>query len=553
MSRIANLPTRDWRTDADKHAEGLTKILRTPQGTMALRPIQGAALWEMYTVGGLFGSIRAGGGKTIISGLAFNVLDAKRGLLLVPASLVKKTKREFKELRLHWQVPHNITILSFEKLGRDKYSDYLLRHRFDVIVCDEAHKLKNMKSAACAKRVGYYMLQHPETKCVMLSGTVSKDSIKDYAHYLTWALKEGAPVPQTANVIDMWASALDVGVNAWDRADFKILWPHIGKCSNIDEAREAYRDRLSSTPGVIISTEGYSESRLVIAHKRLVMPEGHEEMWRDLRERWLNADGYPLGDSKAQVWEAAQTYALGFYRIHDPWPPEPWMKARKEWCAYAREIIEASPGLYDTEFQVRQACEQGELKSVAYDLWAKMEPTFKIHRKIQWFSDHALNAVQKFVEAKLLSAKGGCIIWCGFPEFARRLSDRSGWDYYGSGGICKRTGQMIEDADGKEVIIASIEANYTGRNLQQFHRGVVLPWPAGGPKNEQMLARMHRDLQESDVVEFYNFVGCKENITTLEKAIMEANYIVSTTGLPQRILDAEIIMPDWKMKGVEYE
>ena len=70
----------------------LTNHLRTPGGTMRLRPVQAQALYEMHDYGGLFGPIRVSGGKTLITLLAALVLEAQRPMLIVPAALIEKTR-----------------------------------------------------------------------------------------------------------------------------------------------------------------------------------------------------------------------------------------------------------------------------------------------------------------------------------------------------------------------------------------------------------------------------------------------------------------------------
>jgi hypothetical protein len=555
MSRIALLPKRDWQLTAEQRAKQLTEILRTPVGTMELRPVQGAALYEAYRCGGLFASIRVGGGKTILSGLAFEVLAAKRPLLIVPGSLKKITKPALQALRQHWKIPHGIEVISYEKLSREKYIDYLEKFRPDVIVCDEAHKLKNKTSAACAARIMRYGLQHPEVKFVMLSGTISRNSIMDYGHYLDLALKDKSPLPRDESTRELWASILDVGVDAWERGDMRMLWPHLGKCQTLEQARTAYRDRLVSTPGVIVSNEAFKDSALSIFPTRIVVPtEGEvQQKWEDLREAWLNWDGYPLGDSKAQVWETAQCYSLGFYRYHDPWPPKEWMAARKAWCGYVREVIEASDDFYDTEAQVKSACESGKLQSIEYELWKKIEPTFTITRKTKWFSDHALKAVQFRASRIAEQITHSPLIWVPFPEFARRLSDLSRWDFYHNDGICQKTGVFIEDAPTNAPAIVSVGSNFTGRNLQhKFWYNLSLGWPGHGQITEQWLGRTHRDGQPKPKVIVEYMISCKEQIEVLEKAVRDANFAYSTQGQPQKLLDAELIYPSWPRDSIEY-
>ena len=136
-------------------AEEMTEILRTPNGTMRLRPIQAMALHDIGVVGGLFAPIGVGEGKTLITLLAPFVLGAERPLLLLPASLIRKTERERRELAKHWLVS-DVQMVSYEMLGRVQAASLLDRIKPDLIIADEVHKLKNRK-AAVTRRVARYM------------------------------------------------------------------------------------------------------------------------------------------------------------------------------------------------------------------------------------------------------------------------------------------------------------------------------------------------------------------------------------------------------------
>src|SRR5262245_46563659 len=95
LRRVLELPRRSWSDSGAKDlAERLTALLKTSGGTMTLRPVQAIALYEAYRCHGAFLPIRVGGGKTLISLLLPHVLEASRPLLLLPAKLIEKTRRE---------------------------------------------------------------------------------------------------------------------------------------------------------------------------------------------------------------------------------------------------------------------------------------------------------------------------------------------------------------------------------------------------------------------------------------------------------------------------
>ena len=154
--------------------------------------------------------------NTLCSLLLPLVLEAKRPILLLPAGLIEKTWHDRKILAEHWKLPTNLQIISYEMLGRVNAAERLMYVEPDLIIADECHRLKG-KKAGCTRRVTRFMKEHPQTKFAAMSGTVMKASLKDFAHILTWCLKDGAPVPRTEDEISMWSDALDEKVNPMAR------------------------------------------------------------------------------------------------------------------------------------------------------------------------------------------------------------------------------------------------------------------------------------------------------------------------------------------------
>ncbi len=220
--RIETLPRRVWEPEeAQALADQLTQALKQPRGEQSLRPVQAIALLEMFNQQGLFGVIRVGGGKTLITLLAATVMGAKRPMLLMPAKLIKKTEREMLQLVRHWKIPTTIRIESIEKLGRKQHALMLEQYKPDLLIVDEAHKLKSPK-AACTKRVRRYQAANP-TRMIALSGTVTKRSIRDYAHILRWCLPNSTPLPEKFHELEQWANALDEKCNPVNRVKPGVL------------------------------------------------------------------------------------------------------------------------------------------------------------------------------------------------------------------------------------------------------------------------------------------------------------------------------------------
>jgi hypothetical protein len=534
--RIKNLPVRNEQ-DVQDLVTQMTEALRQPGGKMQLFPVQARALYEILTEGGLLGPMGVGTGKTLVCLLAATVLDAERAVLLMPASILEDKKRERAELLNHWKVSTSTQFMSYQMLGRDTSARFFELKRPDLIICDEVHKLKNTRNAACTRRVLRWMAEHPETKFVGVSGTIIKKSLRDFAHIARWVLgDEGAPVPQEHGELEEWADALDEKVPAMRRKKPGVL-VQLAKPEDIGEddlqtARRAFRRRLTSTPGIVASLNSDNvDCSLIIEGKLFNVNAATEENFKTLRTKWETPDGWPLAEA-AEVWAKARELALGFHYVWDPRPEDEWLAARKAWAKFCRKVLSNSEE-WDTELQVRKAVENEELEDAGLlAAWkAQLDSGFVINQKAVWHDTSAL----EICEAWLKREKG--IAWTSHAFFGRELARRSGFPYFGQNGLDK-DGRFILDAKG--AFIASIAANGTGRNLQkQHHKNLITCPPSGGDTLEQLLGRTHREGQDEDEVTAEMMIGCLENITSFWSAKAEAEMSRDMLGAPQKILIAD--------------
>ncbi len=554
LQRILQLPRRS-EVDLEALAAEMTELLRTPKGTMRLRPVQALALHDIGTVGGGFLPVGVGEGKTLISLLAAYVLDAKSPLLLLPASLIEKTQREMRHLMQHWLIPTNIRMMSYEMLGRAQSAAELDTYKPDLVVDDEVHKLKN-KRAAVTRRVGRYMHENPGTRFVGMSGTIMRKSLCDFGHILRWALKGNAPVPKTTEELEEWASALDEVAKGKPGDELSRLEPGAllqfatreptSSGTDLERARRGFRARLTETPGVV-ATAGDSErvdcSIYIKAHVLKVAPitEQHFRTLRgdrDDRDRfpgWLTPDGWPLSQG-VDVWRVARELALGLHYIWDPRPPKEWMEPRKAWSAFVREVLSHSRTL-DSELQVAQACAAGRLPDEALRAWQAVRDTFKPNSVAVWHDDSALKFCAEW-------AKTPGIVWTEHSFFAERLAELTGLPYFGAKGLTS-SGQFIDDADSTRAAIVSIDANREGRNLQgKWSRNLVVSPPEGADVWQQMLGRTHRPGQTADEVEVDILWGCREHVNAWRKALAGTIAVRDTVGgAPAKLLLADVNVP----------
>jgi hypothetical protein len=552
LDRILMIPRRVALTSAEEEEriDLLTSHLRTPGGTMRLRPVQAQALFEAHDYQGLFGPIRVSGGKTLISLLVPIVLEARAPMLIVPAALIEKTRTEARKLALHWKLPTFLHIVSYQTLGRVSGADTLEKLNPDLIICDEAHKLKN-KRAAVTKRVARFMHEHEDTRFIALTGTISKRSLHDFAHLLAWSLKLRTPLPRHYNELEAWALAIDERPNA-------VVPPlHPGAILKLateediggptQRARTAVRRRINDTPGVVTASgKGCDVSLRVQGHivETSVVTAAAFDM---LRTKWETPDGHPLNDGFA-IWRHARELALGFFYKWDVRPPDAWLEARKAWSVHCRKVLKDNRRNLDSEMQVALACKEHPewYGDEEYNTWVAIRDTFKPRTVAVPFDDSVLNYCRHWI-----AARGG-LIWCEHIDFSRRLSASTGLPYFAGEGL-DANGNSIESFEGPCAIL-SIEANREGRNLQRFSRNLVVSPPQQGDRWQQLLARTHRDGQEADEVICDVVISCAEHVDAMRIMLSDAQYQEDITGDHQKLLLADVIVPDTlQLKGAVWE
>jgi hypothetical protein len=538
--RIHALPVRDLNPDECAHwARQLTADHRTHEGEMNLHPIQGAALWELRKDRGLLGGLLVGAGKTLVSLLAPKMIEGiKRPVLLLPAALIPKTEKERRALERHWRLPKYLRLMSYEALGRVGGAKWLADWRPDMIISDECQRLKNRR-AAVTRRVARYMKENPSTVFVALSGTILRKSLKDFAHLARWALKDGAPVPDTDAEVGDWADALDVRVSE----DNRLNPGPIAAWCPVDQrdedvtvtARRGFRQRLITTPGVVMSTEQTVACSIYINALRYDVSQAMDDHFKTLREKWETPDGWAFSEA-TMLWAHSRQLALGLHYVWDPRPPEAWIVARRRWAKFVRNTLSQSRKL-DSEKQVAEACQSGALDRSAFDAWCEIQPSFTPNSKALWHDDGALGVCQVWAN------QGPGIIWTDHSFFARRLSQVLGLDYYGQEGKNAR-GEYIEEADPSKAIIASRPANSTGRNLQTLYsRNLITTPPSAALDWEQLIGRTHRLGQEADEVTFDVLCGCFEHVDAMARSIDDAKGAQDLLGNSQKLLIADITYP----------
>lgn len=554
LRRILALPRRDAEI-SDELVEELTRLLKRPGGTMRLRPLQALALHDIGVHGGAFLPLDLGEGKTLISLLAPVLLGAQRPLLLLRANLIRKTVEEREQLAKHWDIPNHIRFMSYTMLGLVQSAVDLDVYKPDLIICDEVQGLKNI-DASVTRRVERWMDANPSTGFVGMTGTIMSKSLLDFAHVLRWALKDGAPVPLDNERLQEWALALDAKIeNEWQRMQpgklLQLADPaEIAELGELTAVRRGFKRRLHETPGVVASAASGTkvERKPGDAVKLTIRPLTYDlsaltaAHFKTLRDDKKTPEGYDIWEA-AQVWQHARELALGFHQVWNPQPPEPWRTARREWFALVREILSRSRTL-DSPEQVAQATDAGVLPTGTkiprdhLEHWRAVLGRWRVQQasgfvpnpEPTWHDDSALR-----VAAAWMHEPG--IVWVEHVPFGERLAALTGARYYGAEGLAA-DGHFISNAGG-EAIIASVDANKEGRNLQRYHRNLIATLAESPSLTHQLIGRTHRPGQLRDVIVDV-FLGCAEHVRAWQKALAGAASIRDTVGSQNKLLIADV-------------
>jgi hypothetical protein len=564
LARILALPRRKLDLDAgtvdgqpilDLNSLYLTnpgpcaKYPRCPvcaTGKAGLWPTQSAALIEAELGWGLFGALGVGSGKTAISLLLTDVFGAKNAVLLVPPSLKNQlTTRDFFDYGRHFRLPlDRITVVSYSELSIASGAFVLDRIKPDLIIADEVHSLARVSSAR-TKRFVRYMQSHPGTRFCGLSGTVTRRSLRDYSHICEIALRHGSPLPYKWSDLQEWADALDpirdlIPIGALkafvDPADPRLKQ---GADAARQAAREGFRARLVDTPGVVATSESWEGSSLIITALRPEVPKTVKQALDNLFKTW-EIGGEEI-DEKMRLTEIARQVAVGFY-YRWVWPKDvpdrEWLEARAVWHKCVRLILQRSRAGMDSPLLVARAVQNGTLDDAAtrdaWEAWKLVRERPAPPVEPVWIDDFAIREALAWAQVKLTAGEPA-IIWYSHNAVGDALAELSNgvFNVYGAGADAGEA-----DPQRDKIIICSIRAQGTGKNLQRYASSLVVEMPASGATCEQLLGRCHRPGQLADEVSYDFFAHTPELEEAPIKALADALYVQQTQGQRQKLLVA---------------
>ena len=522
----------------ERMADTLTTLLSLDPKRNRLRPIQAQALWESEQMGGLLAPIGVGHGKTLITVLIPTLRD-KRALIFVPASMVDVLQNyTLPELAERWHIRADLQVASYARLSQKDGAEWLLAMSPDIIIADECHKLKRLQSARTKRLIRFFRVK-PSTEFYALSGTITRDSLRDYAHLSELALRDASPVPTTYSDLNDWANAIDVKVRPEERT-------HPGALNLLEgpgDFKDKFRLRLTETPGVVATSDDSIGCSLQVSPFQYKTSKRLQTAITLVRDNWELPNGLPLSD-KLDVRRHLRTLACGFY-YRWVWPngiDHEWLDARSTWNSFVRATISRGlkwDGTYlDTEGLVKLACMAGFLDSDgAFAEWyaqSKKDPPET--EPVIVCRETLTNMAQAINELAFL--QGPALIWVDTIALGHVMSEAMQLEYFGAGQLATQK-LMSHIEKPRESAILSIDAHGTGKNLQRFNVSVILSTPSSGGTWEQLLGRTHRAGQIEDrVFAFWN-ATTQEMVDSFDRATRDAEHLEATTGLNQKLCFAD--------------
>lgn len=522
-----------------------------------LLPIQAQGLSEAMDEQGLVGAIGVGHGKELLCQLLPLVMpNCKMAILFIPADMRESFALDWHFYGQHWRQPNliggssytpgipRLKVVAYSTLSREKFTAELAKWQPDLIIANEGHNLCGLGSVRTG-RVVNYCADHPECRFVVVSGTLTKRALKDYAHLSSMALGEGSPLPTNENTLKEWGFALD--------ADQKKLTALPGAlltfCKPGEHVREGFQRRLRETKGVIVTTENAIGTSLSLHERRISqVPESILKTLDAVRLTGTRPDGEEMIEA-SDVQRCLREIASGFY-YHWIFPhKEPanlideWFRIRQLWHREVRDLLKnPKPYLDSPLLAIRAAIRhehgyEGDLPTWQSEYW---RPWKNIRKQVYHETEAVWIDSYLASDAAVFAKNTSSLIWYTNQAFGEKVRELSGLVQYGGGPEASR--EILRET-GERSVLASMKAHGQGKNLQMFSKNLICECPPDAALWEQLIGRTHRRGQLADEVQVYLYRHTDEVRKAFDKAEDLAMYVQQTTGNKAKILYAS---RDWK-------
>lgn len=476
-----------------------------------------------------------------------------------------------------------------------------------LFILDEAHSVARATSAR-TKRFLSIMNQIDEAirngtlgadvtargiEMIALSGTITKKSVKDYAHLARRCLRENSPLPIKAAAVDAFAGAVDAevigtGQTDLDRDRMKQLvdWSRMHghdpytkatmQLTTQEATRDAFRYRLNTSPGVVATSDSSVDCSLIIAWSEPPRPKSADaDKLAELMKRVVQDMRTPDGDvidygmhTYKWLWELSG----GFYNSLI-WPTvaelrtthvqrgKPITEAEaeallqgakrhhellQEYHKHLRAFLDTrhQPGCDSPMLVAQEIVRQLDGSKPRFRLNPDMVDAYQIQRDAAFddlptrrrvpvrVCDYKIRSAVEWCRHHAPQNKGpGGFVWFHHPEIGHWISESL---------VAEKIEHTLalagqNDAPFKEGLVVASYAHATGKNLQHQNRNLVVELRREAAVMEQMLGRTHRAGQLADDVRADVFVSNGFDLALFNALLRDSDYIQSTTGMMQRL------------------
>lgn len=447
-----------------------------------------------------------------------------------------------------------------------------------TVIADEAHRIARPAAARTKRFIAWATEAKPEF--VPLSGSITKKSVRDYHHLMCLSIGNNSPLPLSVLTARDWGKTIDAQglfeeqtasplkpLLNWARAHF-IRHQDIFTF-NQEGFRKAYQFRLRTAPAVVATSETEISTSLIFRNVESIPPNVKlTELIDQVEEEWKAPNGDEI-DYALHKWKWLYELTTGFY-YNLYWPSISYI-ARKFGCdettaedklTKAKELHKAhqnynksfrdwtrtprcKPGL-DTPFLAasnmarRGAHEVGQR---LYDAWQNVES--KKYPELPERLSEPVRVCDYKMQGVLAQIKSwrkpAGVVWYHHQAVGTWLNELLE-EEYGKENVCfcpagSAANRRIIDKENKfKIVVASISAHGTGKNLQFFYREVFAQWPRPADKAEQVLGRLHREGQLSDELYVDTLNWSEFDHQNFAACLIDSIYQQTTTGLIQKLV-----------------
>lgn len=369
------------------------------------------------------------------------------------------------------------------------------------------------------------------------------------------ALRHRSPLPTDPEAIEEWSRCLDAVPNPCPAGALtRFLEPHEG----MHEIRRAVQRRISDTAGIIM-----------IGGRQVVRTDAGEEVLNDIRERpapaipqivldaldlarnnlrpdsLVSDDPDEILNDPLEAARVVRQVATGvFYRWKwDGIPRElalRWLAARRAWNSELRYRMLRGEVNLDSEKLCTDAARRAhgdlprdprlpEWPAATWPAWRDIKDLCHPKTEAKWLHRFLVEDAAEWA----CSNRG--VMWYQMVEFARELGRITGLKVFGENSNEKE----IEDLTGEDTVIMSTKSHGRGLNGLQFiydHQAVINTL-ASARMYQQLLGRMRRDGQQSNVVQTDVWLHTRELRATFEQALRRGEYVKDLTTEDQMLIE----------------